>query len=196
MSEPLILFADEPTGNLDSHTGEEIIDLLFSMQQQSNTTLVLVTHDDALAKKMCDALSLRKWFVGDMTFSLYSQLFNQSKRFWRLAEMRLLFLSLLVAVVAVTSVGFFTDRADRAMNAQATQLLGGDMVIMSTRPINEDYLEEAQKRGLRTARVVSFPSMVSSSEKFQLAQIKAVFRRLPIAWEKLKPALRAQALFK
>ena len=101
-------------------------------------------------------------------------LFNQIKRFWRLAEMRLLFLALLVAVVAVTSVGFFTDRADRAMNAQATQLLGGDMVVVSTRPINEDYLKEAQTRGLRTAKVVSFPSMVSSGEKFQLAQIKAV----------------------
>ncbi len=107
-------------------------------------------------------------------------LFNQIKRFWRLAEMRLLFLALLVAVVAVTSVGFFTDRADRAMNAQATQLLGGDMVVVSTRPINEDYLKEAQTRGLRTAKVVSFPSMVSSGEKFQLAQIKAVSNEYPL----------------
>ena len=51
VSKPSILFADEPTGNLDSNTGVEIIDLLFSFQQQSNTTLVLVTHDDALAQK-------------------------------------------------------------------------------------------------------------------------------------------------
>ena len=51
VSKPTVLFADEPTGNLDSNTGNEIIDLLFAMQQQNNTTLVLVTHDDALAEK-------------------------------------------------------------------------------------------------------------------------------------------------
>lgn len=51
VSNPKVLFADEPTGNLDSNTGNEIVDLLFSMQQQNNTTLVLVTHDDLLADK-------------------------------------------------------------------------------------------------------------------------------------------------
>ena len=94
--------------------------------------------------------------------------------------MRLLFLALLVAVVAVTSVGFFTDRADRAMNAQATQLLGGDIVVSSTRPIDEKYLAEAQQRGMRTAKVVGFRSMVSTGEKFQLAQIKAVSKDYPL----------------
>lgn len=49
VNRPKILFADEPTGNLDSKTGEEIIQLLFSLQKQYDTTLVLVTHDDELA---------------------------------------------------------------------------------------------------------------------------------------------------
>jgi len=51
VTNPKVLFADEPTGNLDSNTGNEIVELLFSMQQQNATTLVLVTHDDSLAKK-------------------------------------------------------------------------------------------------------------------------------------------------
>jgi len=107
-------------------------------------------------------------------------LFIQWKRFWRLAEMRLLFLALLVAVVAVTSVGFFTDRADRAMSAQATQLLGGDLVIVSTRPIDNVFISEAEKQGLRTAEAITFPSMLSRGEQFQLAQVKAVSENYPL----------------
>jgi len=106
--------------------------------------------------------------------------FTQLRRLWRLAEMRLLFLALLVAVVAVTSVGFFTDRADRAMTAQATQLLGGDLVVVSTRPIDKAFLNEAEKQGIQTAQTVSFPSMVSVGEKFQLAQVKAVSKQYPL----------------
>jgi len=53
VTEPKLLFADEPTGNLDSQTGEHIIELLFEMNRERGATLVLVTHDHELASR-CD----------------------------------------------------------------------------------------------------------------------------------------------
>jgi putative ABC transport system ATP-binding protein len=52
---PSLLFADEPTGNLDGRTGAEIIEMLFKLQRERGSTLILVTHDEALAKR-CDRI--------------------------------------------------------------------------------------------------------------------------------------------
>ena len=49
--EPQLLLADEPTGNLDAATGEEVIEVLFGLQATSSATLVLITHDPALARR-------------------------------------------------------------------------------------------------------------------------------------------------
>jgi len=52
-TEPAVLFADEPTGNLDSRTGDHVMDLMFELNRESSTTLILVTHDASLAER-CD----------------------------------------------------------------------------------------------------------------------------------------------
>lgn len=54
-SQAKILFADEPTGNLDTATGSKVVELLFDLNREFSTTLVLVTHDDSLAQK-CDRI--------------------------------------------------------------------------------------------------------------------------------------------
>jgi len=51
MNEPELILADEPTGNLDSHTGAEIIDLLASLRTEKNTTLIIATHDASVAAR-------------------------------------------------------------------------------------------------------------------------------------------------
>jgi len=59
ITQPTILFADEPTGNLDKLTGQTVIDLLFDMNRERNTTLIIVTHDEVLARHCDRCLTLQ-----------------------------------------------------------------------------------------------------------------------------------------
>ncbi len=62
---PKVLFADEPTGNLDAKTGEQITDLMFRLRDQSGTTLVLVTHEQALAERGDVQVQIESGYIVD-----------------------------------------------------------------------------------------------------------------------------------
>lgn len=98
----------------------------------------------------------------------------------RSGELRLLFAALVVAVAAVTAVGFFADRLRLALENQAQQLMGGDLVMTADQPWPESISQEAARRGLTLAETRVFPSMVQAAGQIQLADIKAVTGNYPL----------------
>jgi len=98
----------------------------------------------------------------------------------RAGELRLLMLALVVAVAAVSSVGFLADRVGRALERDAAQLLGGDLVLEADEPIPDAYVEAAREQGLRTVRTWQFPSMAGAGDAAQLAAVKAVEPGYPL----------------
>jgi len=102
------------------------------------------------------------------------------RRDWRAGELYILVLALVIAVSGMTTVGFFAERVEKTLSQESNQLLGADLVIISTRPISEDYAHEAQRRGLATATITKFPSMVSNGDANHIAQIRAVSEGYPL----------------
>lgn len=98
----------------------------------------------------------------------------------RSGELKLLFAALVVAVAAVTAVGFFGDRVRQGLQREAQQMMGGDLVVTSDHPLPERYREEARRHRLRLAETLVFPSMVMAGGQAQLADIKAVDSRYPL----------------
>ncbi|MGZ3237825.1 MAG: ABC transporter permease [Burkholderiaceae bacterium] len=105
-------------------------------------------------------------------------------RDWRAGELRFLLIALIVAVSALSSVGFFVDRMRTGLQRDGTQLLGADLVINSDKPINDTWRAEAQRRGLNTVDTMAFPSMAIAGEGdqavTQLAAVKAVSPGYPL----------------
>lgn len=98
----------------------------------------------------------------------------------RAGELRLLLGALTIAVAAVCAVGFFTQRVHRALEGEAAQLVGGDLVLVSDHPWAGEVIAEAGRRGLVQARTLVFPSMVQAGGNFSLAEIKAVSSNYPL----------------
>ncbi|WP_345792146.1 FtsX-like permease family protein [Thauera sp. JM12B12] len=98
----------------------------------------------------------------------------------RAGELHLLGLAIVIAVASLTSVGFLADRVGRALDREANQLLGGDLLLRADRPWPASFTEEARGRGLQTAQTVLFTSMASTAETSALAGVKVVEDGYPL----------------
>ncbi|MBX9847662.1 MAG: FtsX-like permease family protein [Rhodocyclaceae bacterium] len=98
----------------------------------------------------------------------------------RAGELRLLLAALIIAVGALTAVGFFTDRVARALAQEANQLLGADLLLISDHPWQVRIANQAVANGLKVAQTQTFPSMVTRGDIAQLGEIKAVSDGYPL----------------
>jgi putative ABC transport system permease protein len=98
-------------------------------------------------------------------------------------EVTVIAVSLVVAVAAMSSVGFFTGRVQDALVGEANQLLAADLVVHADQPLPPAFGEEADRLGLRRASTETFPSMVRTPSKTQLANIKAASAAYPLRGE-------------
>jgi putative ABC transport system permease protein len=93
---------------------------------------------------------------------------------------RVLLAALVLAVTAVTAVGFITDRAERALALEANRLLGGDAVLRADQPIGPAARQLAQRLGLGSTETQSFPSMLGHGEQLKLSDIRALGSGYPL----------------
>jgi putative ABC transport system permease protein len=102
------------------------------------------------------------------------------RRDWRSAELRILLLALIVAVAAVTAVGFFTDRIQQVMVQAGAELLGADLRVSGTEALPTGFAEYARSRYLPVAYVLNFQSVVLHNDDTLLTEVKAVSEGYPL----------------
>ena len=102
----------------------------------------------------------------------------------RAGELRLLVVAVLLAVAALSSVAFFANRLAGALQRDAAQLLGGDVVVSSDQPLPAVFAEKARALGLRSARTQTFPTMARAEQTRggagRLVTLKAVSAGYPL----------------
>ncbi|RPD84049.1 FtsX-like permease family protein [Luteimonas sp. 100069] len=109
---------------------------------------------------------------------------RQLRRDFKAGDIRILFAALVLAVVAVTAVGFVTDRAERALAIEANRLLGGDAVVRGDAPIEGAIRDAAQAPGLQTVDTVELDSMIRVGEgdaaNLRLGDVRALGDGFPL----------------
>ena len=116
--------------------------------------------------------------------SIAALAWRQTLRDFRAGELRLLAVAVLLAVAALTAVGFFADRLGNGLQRDARQLLGGDAVVGSDQPAPPELAAQAQALGLRVATSAGFPSMGRAPDEkggaTRLVAVKAVSSAYPL----------------
>lgn len=102
------------------------------------------------------------------------------KRDWRSGELRILFVSLILAVTSVTAVGFFIDRVEQGMNNQAAELIAADLVVSSSHEFDKRYYKKSQEYQLAFAKTLQFRSVLLANDTPQLVEVKAVTDNYPL----------------
>ena len=114
-------------------------------------------------------------------WKLYGHLaWMQTWSLWRSGALNVLVFALVLAVAAITAVGFFTQRVESALNQQGGLLLGGDLAIQADHPVPTQYRALAEAANLNTVTTFEFPSMAVKDDLNQLAEIKAVEEGFPL----------------
>ena len=129
--------------------------------------------------------------MNDVTFpraprppSIRALAWRQTLRDFRAGELRLLAVAVMLAVAALTAVGFFADRLNNGLQRDARQLLGGDAVVGTDRPASPEIAAKAQTLGLRVSTSAGFPSMGRAPDDkggaSRLVSVKAVSAGYPL----------------
>ena len=109
---------------------------------------------------------------------------RQMARDFRAGELRLLVVAVMLAVAALSAVGFFADRINGGLARDARQLLGGDAIVASDQPAPPEFAAKARELGLVTATTAGFPSMGRAGESqggaSRLVSVKAVSDAYPL----------------
>jgi putative ABC transport system permease protein len=116
--------------------------------------------------------------------SIWSLALRQLSRDFRAGELRLLVVAVLLAVAALSAVGFFADRLNRGLARDAAQLIGGDVIVASDRPTPASFMAQALSQQLNVATTANFPSMGRAPDEnggaSRLVSVKAVSSSYPL----------------
>ena len=101
-------------------------------------------------------------------------------RNWRSGELKLLSISIVLAVAVLSGISIFTDRLDSTLLGQSNALLGADIIVESSKSINQEWIDHANDERLLQSKTIEFSSMVFAGDEMHLAAVKAVEKNYPL----------------